>query len=267
MRRETGLSFFAHFVRSLIIKWIIEVFHQETLTKQVQCVLNPSIIPKVVEVYSEQRMTSTRRMIPLCLILFQLFFINTILCFASQASGFPSEEAVTIANDYFHVVIGTFTNKTRHSDYTIYVFNVSQDLMQSLNSTEFYLIVDGGSEIAVIPSTSFFLGNEYILFFDEIDDRNTIIGTDYAYTLSDQVNSNDIDTIRKIQKIRDIMVGGVVAVDEAGTVAVPAEDARKKPMFSTIDQERLLVSFSLFSIAGIIIIFLLWRASNWYNNH
>ena len=209
-------------------------------------------------------MTSTRRAIPLCLILFQVLFVTTTTCIASQASGFPSEEAVTIANEYNHVVIGTFTNKTRHSDYTLYVFNVSEYLMQSLNLTELYLMVGGDSEIAVSPSTSFSLGNEYILFFDEIDDRYTIIGTECAYTLSERVNSKDIDNIRKIQKIRDIMVEGVVAVDKAVTVAVPAADIRKKPMFSTLDQERLLISFSLFSIAGIIAIILLsrMRASN-----
>ena len=116
-------------------------------------------------------MTSNRRAIPLCIVLFQLLFINTITCLASQASGFPSEEAVTIANEYNHVVIGTFTNKTRHSDYTIYVFNVSENLIQSLNSTELYLMVGVGSEIAVRPSTSFSLGNEYILFLYEIDER------------------------------------------------------------------------------------------------
>ncbi len=194
-------------------------------------------------------------MIPLCLILFQLFFINTITCIASQASGFPSDEAVTISIDYNHIVIGTFTNKTRYSDYTRYVFNISESLMQPLNSTELYLMVDGSSEIMVSPSTSFFLGSEYILFFDDVDDRFTIVGTDYACTLSARVDSDDIDEIRVI---REVMLGGDTVDDETEGPAVPIADLRK-PVFSNEEQKRLLVSFSLFSIAGIIAIMLLSR--------
>jgi hypothetical protein len=117
--------------------------------------------------------------------------------------------------------------------------------------------VSGGSEIAVSPSTSFFLDKEYIIFFDEIDENYRIVGYDYTYTLLNSVDLDDIEIIRKIPKIEDLMVGGVTAVNETEDVA--EADIVKKPKYPNKDQARTLVLFTLLSIAGIISVLLLKR--------
>ena len=147
-------------------------------------------------------MTNIRRDIPLYLILFQLLFVNSINCLASQASSLHPGGVIEIAENYDYIFIGTVTNKTLESDSTNYVFNVSEYLKHPLNTTEVYLTVGGGSEIAVSPSTSFFLGIEYVFFFDEIDEYYRIVGHDYTFTLLNSVDSEVIENIRKIQNAR-----------------------------------------------------------------
>lgn len=138
-------------------------------------------------------------------------FLNTVHCFASQASSLPRETIIEIAENYEHIFIGTVIIKTVESDSTRYVFNVTEYLKHPLNSSEIFLTVGGGSEIAVSPSTSFFLGVEYLFFFDQIDESYGIVGFDYTYTL---VNSVDADDIR-VLKAMDGFSGGVNVADVA----------------------------------------------------
>ena len=54
----------------------------------------------------------------------------------------------------------------------------------------------GGSEIAVSPSTLFYTGLEYLVFFDELDEENKVIGFDYYASLLSQITDERLQTIR-----------------------------------------------------------------------
>ena len=97
---------------------------------------------------------------------------------------------------------------------THYVFNVTEYLKNSLNTTTIQLTVHGGSEIAVSPSTTFYMNIEYILFFDEIENDSRIIGKHIYYTL---LNSVDSDDIRELQALIAVG-GGVMSVTEVPSV-------------------------------------------------
>jgi len=187
--------------------------------------------------------------------LFQLLFVNPTICIASQASELPTATIIEIAGNYNHIFIGTTINKTVESDYTQYIFNVTEYLKHPLNSTIIYLTVGGGSEIAVSPSTSFFLDKEYIIFFDEIDEKYRIVGYDYTFTLLNSVDSDDIEIIRDIS---DEMIDDIPHY-LAKDVAIPVADLEKSPGYPYNEQTRKLVPVALFSIAGLISILILLR--------
>ena len=146
--------------------------------------------------------------------MFQLLFVNSIICLASEFSSYPEGEATKIAENYEYIFIGTVINKTRESNSTQYVFNVTKYLKHPLNSTEIYLTGIGGLEIAKNPTKLFFLDKEYILFFTEIDENYRILGFDYTAIPSSWVRPREIEHIRN-PEILDVMVGGVGAEDEA----------------------------------------------------
>ena len=113
--------------------------------------------------------------------------------------------------------------------------------MNTINSTKVILTVDGGSEIAVSPSTSFSLGVEYIMFFDEIDDDYRIVDTDYYFTLLSSLDSTDIENIFKVSETYD--------------AAVTAQEAAETDIENK-SQTRVRVNALLF-IAGLFVIILL----------
>ncbi len=177
-------------------------------------------------------------------------FLNTVHCFASQASSLPRETIIEIAENYEHIFIGTVINKTVESNSTRYVFNVTEYLKHPLNSSLIYRTEHGGSEVAVYPSTTYYVNIEYVMFFDEIDDNYGILGFDYTYLL---VNSVDADDIR-VLKAMDVLGGGVSVADVAGGADKVAEvDIMKKSDYSG-EQERLFISLSLFGLAGLVIL-------------
>jgi len=83
------------------------------------------------------------------------------------------------AKSYNYIFIGTIANKTIETNQTLYLFNITENLKHPMNTTQITITTMGGSEIAVSPSTSFYTGLEYLVFFDELDDENKVIGFDY----------------------------------------------------------------------------------------
>ncbi len=57
----------------------------------------------------------------------------------------------------------------------------------------------GGSYVAVSPSDSFYIGLEYLVFFDEIDEENQVIGFDYYASLLSLIAKERLQTIREIE--------------------------------------------------------------------
>ncbi len=184
--------------------------------------------------------------------MFQLIFVNTTICYASQAWNYPSDEAVTIVEYYDYGFIGTVINKTVEPDSTQYVFNVTEYLRHPLNSTEIYLTVGGGSEIAVSPSTSFFLDKEYIICFDELGKNFSIVGFDYTFTL---LNSIDSDVLENIRNSHDEKIDVFPLIIPSEHDVADDYEIRQLSSFA-----RTLVEVALFSLAGIISIFLLKKS-------
>ena len=100
-----------------------------------------------------------------------IFFFIPITCNASQAADVKPITIIELTETHNNIFIGTITSKTETTDRTHYVFNVTEYLKHPVNSSQIYLTCGGGSEIAVSPDISFFLGIEYVMFVDEIDDE------------------------------------------------------------------------------------------------
>lgn len=116
----------------------------------------------------------------------------------------PNIHGVTVLSDlsddfaksYNHIFIGTLVNKTVESNQTHYLFTVTENLKQPINTTQITVTTMGGSEIAVSPSTSFYTGLEYLVFFDELDEENKVIDFDYIASLLSQITDERLETIR-----------------------------------------------------------------------
>ena len=137
-------------------------------------------------------------MITICIILVLPLLVNSTICFASQASSLPSSVVIKIAENYDYGFIGTATNKTTESYRTYYVFNVTEYLKNPLNATEITLTAYGGYENGVSPSISFSLGHNYLVFFNELDEDNKIIGFDYDSKFLGSYDDSDILSIREV---------------------------------------------------------------------
>lgn len=117
----------------------------------------------------------------------------------------PNINGVTVLSDlsddfaesYNYIFIGTVVNKTVQANQTLYVFNVTENLKQPINTTQITITTMGGSEIAVSPSISFYTGLDYLVFFDELDEENKVIGFDYIATLLSQITDERLQTIRE----------------------------------------------------------------------
>ena len=116
----------------------------------------------------------------------------------------PNVDGVTVlsglsddfAKSYKYIIIGSVLNKTVEANQTLYVFNVTENLKHPINTTQITITTMGGSEIAVSPSTSFYTGLEYLVFFDELDEENKVTGFDYFASLLSQITDERLQTIR-----------------------------------------------------------------------
>ena len=56
----------------------------------------------------------------------------------------------------------------------------------------------------LIPSTSFYIDLEYLVFFDDIDNEDKVIGFDYYASLLSSVDDETLQNIREVVKITDV---------------------------------------------------------------
>jgi len=130
--------------------------------------------------------------------LFAVCLVLNLLTSSVNGETVVSDISDDFAKSYNYIFIGTVLNKTIESNQTHYLFNVTENLKKPINTTQITVTTMGGSEIAVSPSTSFYIGKEYLVFFDELDEDDMVIGFDYYASLLSQVGEEKLETIREI---------------------------------------------------------------------
>jgi hypothetical protein len=147
-----------------------------------------------------------------------LITINPILCSASEAANVPDEIYTEVAKNYEHIFIGTVINKTIESDRTFYIFNITEYLKHPLNTTMITATVYSGSEV-VSPAGSYYVGEDYLVFFDELDMDNNIVGIKYSVKFVGSLSDSEIQSIREAVDISDVAIPAVKVTDINGSLA------------------------------------------------
>ncbi|MCJ7731577.1 hypothetical protein MUP51_04615 [Candidatus Bathyarchaeota archaeon] len=149
------------------------------------------------------------------MVIILLLIITPAYCNASITAEDDQSTALELAEIFNHVFIVNVASKIVTNDRTYYVFNVIEYLKEPVNSSTIFLTAYGGSEIAVTPSTTFYLGLNYLFFCDEINEESSITGNHYQYMLLNSVDPEEIQNIRKsILAEKAAYVEGSVATPE-----------------------------------------------------
>ena len=138
-------------------------------------------------------MNKTRRLPHIVLAFFLVF---NLLTHNIHGVTVLSDLSDDFAESYNYIFIGTLVNKTVEANQTLYMFNITENLKHAINTTQITITTMGGSEVAVSPSTSFYTGLDYLVFFDELDEENKVIGFDYYASLLSQITDERLQTIR-----------------------------------------------------------------------
>ncbi|MCW4011439.1 MAG: hypothetical protein NWF07_00460 [Candidatus Bathyarchaeota archaeon] len=129
-------------------------------------------------------------------ILFISVLVLSPMCCNASISSEADEVTITQLAEAFDLIfIANVTLKSIGTDHTYYGFHVIDYLTPSLNTTDLYLLVPGGSEIGISSSPTFYLRMEYVFFCDEITEDNRIMGNHYQYRLLDSVDVNKLENI------------------------------------------------------------------------
>lgn len=138
-----------------------------------------------------------------CIVLALFLVFNLLTPFVSGVTVL-SDLSDDFAKSYNYIIIGTVINKTVESNQTHYVLNVTENLKKPINTTQITITTMGGSEIAVSPSTTFYTGVEYLVFFNELDEDSEIVGFDYVSSLLSSLDSDTLQTIREVADVRNL---------------------------------------------------------------
>ena len=167
--------------------------------------------------------------------------INPILCSASEAANVPDEIYTEVAKNYEHIFIGTVINKTIESDRTFYILNVTEYLKHPLNVTRITLTVYSGSEV-VSTAGSYYVGEDYLVFFNELDVGDNIVGIKYSVNFLGSLTDSEIQNIREVLTITDV---SLIAKDNL---------AYEKELNDYSEAQKTLFNIALLLTAIIIII-------------
>ena len=143
-----------------------------------------------------------------------LMIAQPIYSNASIAAETDQPTTIELAEIFKHVFIVNVTSKIETSDRTYYTFDVTEYLKAPVNSSTLYFTAYGGSEIMVSPATTFYTGQDYLFFCDEINEYYSITGLHYTFKLLNSVDPTEMEDIRKT-----LMAPKAVNTD--GTIATP----------------------------------------------
>ena len=116
-------------------------------------------------------------------------------CYGSMAANpGPLPTLEVLSGQFRHVFIGEVVSKEVAETETHYTFNVSEWLMNSLNTSQVQWTEDGGSVIAVSPSTTLYAGIEYLVYFD--NHNGTHVGIDRHFRLLNGIDDDDMAAFR-----------------------------------------------------------------------
>lgn len=144
----------------------------------------------------------------LCAVLF--FTLSVQPCFGSEVANPPPPPTLEELSGLFrHVFIGEVVFKEVAE--THYTFNVSEWLLTPLNTSQVQWTEGGGSVIMVSPSTTLYVGIDYLVYFDEID--GTQVGKDRHLLLLNGIDNDEMGGFREsLRALRAVQAGGTGAV-------------------------------------------------------
>ena len=152
------------------------------------------------------------------ILIITVLVLSPIYCNASISSEANEVTITQLAEAFDHIFIANVTQKSIGTDHTYYAFHVTDSLTPSLNTTDLFLLVPGGSEIGISSAPTFYLGVSYVLFCDEINEDHRITGNQYQYRQLDSLNVNELQNI----------VMGMLARRAASTNCTVADTALKQ---------------------------------------
>lgn len=161
-------------------------------------------------------------------------------CQASEAANpTPPPSLKELANSYKHVFLGTVENTTVGAAHTYYTLNITEWIKGNCQTNSLIWITEGGSEIAVSPSTTLYTNTEYIVFLDSHNSSH-IKGT-HTFKLQNRYTDNELDRLRfdhnSPSSIKAREAVRRAAAEKAASSNVVAVTALKDPPSETIPEQ------------------------------
>jgi len=168
-----------------------------------------------------------------CAVLFLTASVQS--CYGSEAANPPPPPTLDeLLGDFRHVFIGEVVSREVAEAETRYTFNVTEWLLNPLNTSRVVWTEDGGSIIMVSPSKTLYVGIEYLVYFD---DYNGIqIGIDRHFRLLNGIDDDDMSDFRyHIAALKAVTLHAEIASDFSS----------EKKMIVDLRPHTLLVSWVL----------------------
>ncbi len=128
-----------------------------------------------------------------CAVLFLTVSVQP--CYGSMAGTPPPPPTLDeLSRQFKHVFIGEVVSKEIAETETHYTFNVSEWLLNPLNTSQVQWTEGGGSVIMVIPSTTLYVGIDYLVYFD--DYNGTQIGKDRRFLVLNGIDDHEMTAFR-----------------------------------------------------------------------
>ncbi len=162
--------------------------------------------------------------LPIGLVCAMLFLTLSVQpCYGSMPGTPPSPPTLEERSKHFrHVFIGEVVSKEVAETETHYTFNVSEWLMDPLNTSQIQWIEDGGSVIMSFPSTTLYVGIDYLVFFDDIN--GTRVGKDRHFLLFNKISDDEMIAFRDyLSALKSVFLPPVIASEIAPVDFPPAK--------------------------------------------
>jgi hypothetical protein len=121
--------------------------------------------------------------------------ISVQSCYGSEvANPGPPPTLEELSGQFRHIFIGEVVSKAVAETETHYTFNVSAWLMNPLNMSQVQWTEGGGSVIMVIPSTTLYVGIDYLVYFDDYNE--TQVGIDRHFLVFNGIDDDAMAAFR-----------------------------------------------------------------------
>jgi len=133
-----------------------------------------------------------------CAVLFIAVSVQPI--YGSMAANLPPPPTLEeLSGQFRHIFIGEVVSKEVAETEALYTFNVSEWLLDPLNTSQIQWTEDGGSVIMASPSTTLYVGIDYLVYFD--DYNGTQVGIDRHFRLLNGIDNDEMAAFRSYLEV------------------------------------------------------------------